>query len=259
MLCNIVADIGRYFIAIFRQIGKICAFASTGLFHCFCPPFFFREIFRQLISVGFFCLPVVGLTAIFTGMVLALQTYTGFARFAGEGAVATVVVISITRELGPVMAGLMVAARISSSIAAELGSMRVSEQIDALKTFNVNPFKFLIVPRLLACVIAVPFLVLVADIIGVFGGYFVGTTLLNFSSGTYIDQTIANMAAIDVISGLVKAAAFGFAISLLGCYNGFYSSKGARGVGEATTNAVGFACICILILNYLLTAFFFHT
>ncbi|MDR1334209.1 MAG: ABC transporter permease [Holosporaceae bacterium] len=200
---------------------------------------------------------MVGLTALFAGMVLALQTHVGFTRFGAEGAVASVVVISITRELGPVFAGLMVAGRVSSSIAAEIGSMRVSEQIDALATLRVNPFKFLVVPRIISGVLMLPFLVLIADIIGVMGGFLVSTTLLDFSVGSYITQTIQNMVAIDVISGLIKAAVFGFTVAVLGCYHGFYSDLGARGVGNATTSAVVSSSIGILALNYLLTALFF--
>jgi phospholipid/cholesterol/gamma-HCH transport system permease protein len=190
-------------------------------------------------------------------MVLALQTYVGFTRFNAEGAVASVVVISITRELGPVFAGLMVAGRVSSSIAAEIGSMRVSEQIDALATLRVDPFKFLVAPRIIAGVLTVPFLTLIADIIGVMGGFLVSTTLLDFSTGSYISQTLQNMETIDVISGLVKAATFGFSIATFGCYHGFYSDLGARGVGNAATSAVVSSCIGILVLNYLLTALFF--
>jgi phospholipid/cholesterol/gamma-HCH transport system permease protein len=239
------------------EIGSVFMFTLAGVRSCLLPPFYFREILRQLMEVGFYSLPIVGLTAIFAGMALALQTYVGFTRFNAEGAVASVVVISITRELGPVFAGLMVAGRTSSAMAAEIGSMRVSEQIDALITLRVDPYKFLVAPRLLASVTVLPFLVVVADIVGVLGGFIVSSTLLDMSSGSYISQTVSNMAAIDVISGLVKAAFFGFAIACFGCYHGFYSKLGARGVGNATTNAVVTSCICILVLNYLLTAVFF--
>jgi phospholipid/cholesterol/gamma-HCH transport system permease protein len=252
-----LATLGEYALATLSEIGRVSIFSATGVSNCFAPPFYFREIFRQIIAVGFYSLPIVGLTAVFAGMVLALQTYVGFTRFNAEGAVASVVVISITRELGPVFAGLMVAGRVSSSIAAEIGSMRVSEQIDALTTLRVDPFKFLVAPRIMAAVLTVPFLTLIADIIGVMGGFLVSTTLLDFSSGSYISQTLQNMMAIDVISGLVKAAFFGFSIATFGCYHGFYSDLGARGVGNATTSAVVSSCIGILVLNYLLTALFF--
>lgn len=249
--------IGRNALGTLSSVGEFSLFVYHGLLGCISRHFFWKEFGKQCLELGFFSLPIVGLTAIFAGMVLALQTYTGFARFSGEGAVATVVLISITRELGPVLSGLMVAGRMSSSIAAELGAMRISEQIDALETMNVNPYKYLIAPRLLAGLITLPILVFLADVLGVFGGYIVGITKLGFSSYAYIYQTVTNVESIDVICGLVKAVAFGFSIAAFGCYNGFKCKKGAKGVGEATTSAVVFACILILVFNYLLTALFF--
>jgi phospholipid/cholesterol/gamma-HCH transport system permease protein len=167
------------------------------------------------------------------------------------------VVLSITRELGPVLAGLMVAGRIGASMAAEIGTMRVTEQIDALTTLSTNPFKYLVVPRLLAGVLMLPLLVLVADIIGVFGGYLVGVYKLGFNAGVYINSTVDFLEPLDVISGLVKASVFGFLIALMGCYNGYYSKGGAQGVGAATTNAVVSASILILTSNYIITELFF--
>jgi phospholipid/cholesterol/gamma-HCH transport system permease protein len=212
---------------------------------------------RQLIEIGYYSLPVVGLTTLFSGMVLALQSYTGFARFSAEGAVATVVVLSMTRELAPVLAGLMVAGRIGAAIAAEIGTMRVTEQIDALTTLSTNPFKYLIVPRVLAGIITLPLLVFVGDIIGIFGGYLVGVYKLDFNAATYLQRTLEFLEPLDVISGLVKAACFGFLVTLMGCYHGFHSGRGAQGVGAATTNAVVSASILILIANYAITEMFF--
>ena len=226
--------------------------------HCLRPPVYGRLIGEQMLEIGYFSLPVVGLTAIFTGMVLALQSHTGFARFSAEGAVATVVVISMTRELGPVLAGLMVAGRIGAAMAAEIGTMRVTEQIDALTTLTTNPFKYLVAPRLIAGLLMLPCLVLVADIIGVFGGFLVGTYQLGYNPATYIHSSWDYLKAMDVISGLVKASVFGFLISLLGCFNGYHSRGGAQGVGQATTNAVVSASILILTTNYILTALFFN-
>jgi phospholipid/cholesterol/gamma-HCH transport system permease protein len=210
-----------------------------------------------MINIGYYSLPVVGLTAIFSGMVLALQSYTGFARFNAESAIANVVVLSITRELGPVLAGLMVAGRIGASMAAEIGTMRVTEQIDALTTLSTNPYKYLIAPRLIAGLLMLPLLVLVADIIGVFGGYLVGVYKLGFNPSVYMSNTVDFLEPLDVISGLVKAAAFGFIIALMGCYHGFRSQGGAQGVGSATTNAVVSASILILTFNYIITELFF--
>jgi phospholipid/cholesterol/gamma-HCH transport system permease protein len=256
-MLSLTAILGKYVITFLQEIGKVSIFMTTGIKSCFAPPFFFREILHQMITIGFYSLPIVGLTAIFAGMVLALQTYVGFTRFNAEGAVASVVVISITRELGPVFAGLMVAGRMSSSIAAEIGSMRVSEQIDALITLRIDPYKFLVAPRIISGVLTLPFLVIIADIIGIMGGFLISTTVLDFSTGSYISQTVKNVELIDVISGLVKAAAFGFSLTSFGCYHGFHSDLGAKGVGNATTAAVVSSCIGILVLNYLLTALFF--
>jgi phospholipid/cholesterol/gamma-HCH transport system permease protein len=210
-----------------------------------------------VIEIGYFSLPVVAMTAIFTGMVLALQTYTGFARFNAEGAVANVVVLSITRELGPVIAGLMVAGRIGASFAAEIGTMRVTDQIDALTTLSTNPMKYLVAPRLLAGTVALPFLVLIADILGVMGGWLIGTAKLGFSSAGYLRATLDFMQTMDVVSGLVKASVFGFVIALMGCWCGYNSRGGAQGVGAATTSAVVISSILILALDYIITEMFF--
>jgi phospholipid/cholesterol/gamma-HCH transport system permease protein len=190
-------------------------------------------------------------------MVLALQSYTGFSRFAAESAIPAVVVLSITRELGPVLAGLMVAGRVGAAMAAEIGTMRVTEQIDALTTLSTNPFKYLIAPRLIAGALTLPLLVLIADIIGVLGGYLVCVYKLGFNSDAYITNTFDFLQPMDVISGLVKAAVFGFLIALMGCYHGFHSRGGAQGVGSATTNAVVSGAILVLIFNYIITEAFF--
>jgi phospholipid/cholesterol/gamma-HCH transport system permease protein len=249
--------IGRFVLSFLAATGRLVLFAADALGHCVRPPFYWRSIGRQLIDIGYYSLPVVGLTAIFTGMVLALQSYTGFARFSAESAIATVVVVSITRELGPVLAGLMVAGRIGASMAAEIGTMRVTEQLDALTTLSTNPMKYLVAPRLLAGVAVLPLLVIVADIIGVFGGYLVSVFKLGFNPATYLQSTWAALEAGDVISGLVKAAVFGFIITLMGCYQGYNSRGGAQGVGAATTNAVVSASILILCFDYILTELFF--
>jgi len=221
------------------------------------PPYYRRQIVRQMLEIGYYSLPVVGLTAIFTGMVLALQSYTGFARFSAESAIPNVVVVSLTRELGPVLAGLMVAGRVGAAMAAEIGTMRVTEQIDALTTLSTDPFKYLVAPRLIAGIVTLPILVLVADIIGVMGGFLVGVYKLDFNDTTYLRNTIDFLQFQDVFSGLVKAAVFGFLITLMGCYHGYTSKGGAQGVGIATTNAVVSASILILTANYFITEAFF--
>jgi phospholipid/cholesterol/gamma-HCH transport system permease protein len=256
-ILDLLAAIGRGLFSVLSAVGAVALFAALALSHVVRPPFYPRLLLRQMIEIGYFSLPVVALTAIFSGMVLALQSYTGFARFSAEGAVATVVVLSITRELGPVLAGLMVAGRIGAAIAAELGTMRVTDQIDALTTLSTNPMKYLVVPRIIAATLVLPMLVVVASILGVLGGFTVGVLKLDFHPGTYMVRTWEFLEFQDVLSGLVKAAVFGFIIGLMGCYQGYHSKGGAQGVGAATTNAVVSASILILTFNYIITELFF--
>jgi phospholipid/cholesterol/gamma-HCH transport system permease protein len=256
-LMNFLAAIGGAVLGLCRSAGGIALFALEGVSHLVRPPFYPRLIGRSFVEIAYFSLPVVSLTAVFTGMVLALQSYSGFSRFGAEGAVANVVVLSVTRELGPVLAGLMVAGRIGASFAAEIGTMRVTDQIDALTTLSTNPMKYLVAPRLLAGTLAMPLLVLVADILGVMGGWLIGSAKLGFSSSSYLNSTLTFLQPMDVISGLVKAAVFGFLVALMGSYHGYNSKGGAQGVGAATTAAVVSSSILILALDYMLTEIFF--
>ncbi|MBK8174033.1 MAG: ABC transporter permease [Rhodospirillales bacterium] len=249
--------VGGFVLMVLATTGRLVMFAGSAIGHCFRPPIYGRSLLRQLIDIGYYSLPVVGLTAIFTGMVLALQSYTGFARFSAESAIANVVVVSLTRELGPVLAGLMVAGRIGAAMAAEIGTMRVTEQLDALSTLSTNPMKYMVAPRLIAGVTMLPLLVLIADVIGVFGGYLVAVYKLGFNEATYIQNTWEALKAEDLVSGLVKASAFGFIVTLMGCYHGYSSKGGAQGVGTATTNAVVSSSILILCFDYVLTELFF--
>ena len=258
-MLTFVAAIGRVFLRFLAGTGRLALFTGLALRRSVLPPFFPQLIGRQMVEIGYYSLPVVGLTALFTGMVLALQSYTGFQRFSAESAVATVVVLSVTRELAPVLSGLMVAGRIGAAMAAEIGTMRVTEQIDALTTLSTNPFNYLIAPRLIAGLVTLPICVLVADIIGVFGGYLVSIHKLGFNPSIYLRNTFEYLEALDVISGLTKAAVFGFLIALMGCYHGYHSQGGAQGVGAATTNAVVSSSILILAFNYLITEAFFAT
>jgi phospholipid/cholesterol/gamma-HCH transport system permease protein len=254
---NPLAVIGRLFLSLLSAIGDLTLFAARAVVHGVSGPYYPRAIGRQMVDIGYYSLPVVGLTAIFTGMVLALQSHTGFSRFEAESAVATIVVLSMTRELGPVLAGLMVAGRVGASMAAEIGTMRVTEQIDALTTLSTDPFKYLVWPRLIAGLLMLPLLVIVANIIGVFGGYIVGIYKLGFGRYEYINNTFEFLETEDVVSGLVKAAVFGFLVALMGCYQGYHSEGGAQGVGAATTKAVVSASILILTANYIITELFF--
>lgn len=254
---NVFALIGRVVLSFLAEVGALTRFTVRSVRACFTPPVYGRLILVQMMRIGYLSLPVVGLTAFFTGGVLALQIYIGGSRFNAEGFVANIVAIGITRELGPVIAGLMVAGRVSAAIAAEIGTMRVTEQIDALVTLSTNPFKYLMAPRVIAAVISMPLLVVVADIIGIFGGFIVGTQSLGFNPVVYITNTVDFIEVQDVTSGLIKSAVFGFIIALMGCYEGYRSRGGAQGVGRATTNAVVAASILILAANYVMTSIFF--
>jgi phospholipid/cholesterol/gamma-HCH transport system permease protein len=254
---DFVALLGRLVLGMCASTGALTLFGLRGLSHVVRPPFYFRAVLRALVQMGYFSLPVVALTAVFTGMVLALQSSTGLSRFSAESAVASLVVLSITRELGPVLAGLMVAGRVGAAMAAEIGTMRVTDQIDALSTLSTNPMKYLVAPRLLAGLIALPLLVVVADTLGVLGGFIVATLKLNYNATTYLINTVNFVQTGDVVSGLVKAAVFGLLIALMGCYHGYNSRGGAQGVGAATTAAVVTASVLILAFDYVLTELFF--
>ncbi len=257
ILLDWLAFLGRGLLAICASTGAVALFAAQGISHIVRPPLYGRMLGRAFVEFSYFSLPVVALTAIFSGMVIALQSYTGFSRFNAESAVASIVVLSVVRELGPVLAGLMVAGRVGAAMAAEIGTMRVTDQIDALSTLSTNPMKYLVAPRLLAGTLALPLLVVVADILGVLGGYIVATLKIGMNPNTYLNNTFDIMTTSDVISGLAKAAVFGFLIALMGCYHGYNSRGGAQGVGAATTSAVVVASILILASDYVLTELFF--
>jgi phospholipid/cholesterol/gamma-HCH transport system permease protein len=254
---NPLAIIGRIVLDFFAEVGRIALFARDGLVQGLSPRYYGAQIWRQFWRIGYTSLPVVALTAFFTGGALALQIYLGSSRFNAETFVAPIVALGITRELGPVLAGLMVSGRVGASVAAELGTMRVTEQIDALVTLSTNPFKYLVGPRILAAVVSLPILVAIGDTIGIFGGYIVGTRTLDLNALAYLKNTADFLTFNDVFSGLVKAAVFGFIIALMGCYHGFHSKGGAQGVGRATTNAVVSSAILILAANFLLTSLLF--
>jgi phospholipid/cholesterol/gamma-HCH transport system permease protein len=254
---NFLRALGKPLVNFISRLGQLSTFIAQAVYNCVTPPFYPKLLIKQLVEIGFYSLPVVALTTVFAGMVIALQTYTGFSSYGAEGAIASVVLIAVTRELAPVFSGLMVAGRVGAAMAAEIGTMRVTEQIDALSTLSTNPYKYLVTPRLLAGIIIVPALVMVGDVIGIFGGYVVAIYQLNFNPANYINTTINELESADIIIGLVKGAVFGFIISLMGCYNGYKSKGGAQGVGDATTNAVVASSILILIFNYIITGMFF--
>lgn len=256
-MTGVLGAVGRGTAELLAGIGRFVAFAALTAAQLARPPFYPAEVARQLVQIGWLSLPVVGLTALFTGAALALQIFAGSARFSAEFAVPSITAIGMVRELGPVLGGLMVAARVASSIAAEIGTMKVTEQIDALRTLATEPMGYLVLPRVLAATLALPVLVAAGNSIGIFGGYAVGITRLGFDGPTYIRNTLDFLEFWDVGSGLVKGAVFGALVALAGCYHGLNSGRGAQGVGEATKGAVVLASILILASNYLLTEAFF--
>ena len=254
-----LATIGRFFLGFFAQTGTLCMFIGQTMAAMVRPPFYFRMIGQQIMRIGYYSLPVVALTSFFTGGALAIQIYYGGNQFNSEAIVSSIVALGITRELGPVLGGLMVAGRVSAAIAAEIGTMRVTEQIDALTTLSTDPYKYLVAPRVIAATLCMPILALIADILGIFGGFVVGTQSFDFNAAIYVQRTINFLTFEDVSSGLIKAAVFGFIIAIMGCYNGYHSKGGAQGVGRATTNAVVTASILILAANYLMTSLLFSS
>ena len=257
MLRNFFHVIGSFSITFIQETGKITLLLWKAHILIFQRPLNLKNILKQMEEVGIKSIPVVLITGAFTGAVLALQSYTGFKRFNAETFVGTVVALSITRELGPVLTGLMVSGRVGSSMAAELGTMQVTEQIDALYTLAVNPIKYLIVPRLLAALIMMPVLVIFADLIGILGGYFVSVKVLHSNPYIYMERTWDYLELNDIYSGLFKAGVFGIIIATISCYQGFFTEGGAEGVGRATTKAVVLSCLLILIFNYIITALLF--
>ena len=249
--------LGKAPVGFIMNLGYLTQFIAKSVYNCFMPPFYIKLFGKQFLNIGFYSVPVVGLTTLFAGMVIALQTYSGISEYGAESVVAGVVLISVTRELAPVLSALMVAGRIGAAMAAEIGTMRVTEQIDALVTLSANPYRYLIAPRIWAAVVVMPLLVLFGDIIGIFGGYLVGVYKLGFNPANYINNTMNNLTSVAIVMGIVKAGVFGFIISIMGCYHGYRSKGGAQGVGEATTNAVVTSSILILIFNYLITEIFF--
>lgn len=251
------ATIGALVIGLFAAVGRLTLFAWRTIVRALAPPYYPLRLFEQLLQIGWYSLPVVGMTAIFTGAALAQQIYTGGSRLNATSAVPAIVMIGIVRELGPVLVGLMVAGRVASAMAAEIATMRVTEQLDALITLRTDAYQFLIAPRLFAAVIALPLLTLVANVIGVFGGYLLAIYKLGFNGSSYLETSRQYFEASDIAMSLVKAAVFGFFIALMGCYHGFRSGGGAAGVGRATTDAVVSSFVLILLSNLLITIWWF--
>lgn len=256
-MIRLLASLGAATLAAVATVGRLVIFTAQTLSHLVRPPFYLREFGQALLQIGYFSLPVVGLTALFTGGALALQIYAGGARFSAEALVPQIVAVGMVRELGPVLVGLMIAARVTSSIAAEIATMKVTEQLDALVTLSTDPMKYLTLPRVLAATLVMPVLVGVGDVIGIMGGYIVATERLDFNPATYITNTVNFLEPLDIVSSLTKGAVFGFIAALMGCWYGMTSARGAMGVGRATKSSVVAAAVLILAANFILTEAFF--
>jgi len=257
-MLKLIEYIGILSLRFTEEIGRTWLLFIETLRQIFKKPFEADILMKQMVEIGVKSLPVVLITAVFTGMVMAVQSYTGFKRFGAQSVVGFVVSLSMVRELGPVLTGLIVSGRAGASMAAELGTMRVTEQIDALETLAANPVKYLVVPRFLSTTIMMPALTAVADLVGILGGFFVTVKLFGVSSTTYWKWTWDFLKYQDVYYGLLKAAFFGACISMISCCNGFYTEGGAEGVGKATTRAVVLSSITILVSDYFLSAWMFR-
>ena len=247
--------IGMKTTAFLREMGAVLIFLAQTLRWTVSRPFYLRNLLKQMEQIGVNSVPVVLTTAISTGMVLALQSYTGFKRFGAQSLVGAVVSLSMTRELGPVLTGLMVAGRAGAAMAAELGTMRVTEQIDALRTLATHPVDYLVVPRLLATLIAMPLLTAEAIAIGIGAAYVLGTGYLGIQPAYAWHNMVKYTQPEDVVTGLIKSLLYGGCIALISCDKGMNCREGAEGVGRATTEAVVSCCITILISNFFLTLF----
>jgi phospholipid/cholesterol/gamma-HCH transport system permease protein len=249
--------LGRNCMRFLEETGEILLLLIQAALWCIRPPLRLRLMFKQMEFVGVKSFNVVLLTGAFTGGVFALQTYHGFSLFGAESLVGSTVALALTRELGPVLTSLMVTGRAGSAMAAELGTMRVTEQIDALYVMAVSPIQYLVVPRLLASIIMLPVLTVICDFVGIVAGYLVGVGLLGINYGIFTSKILEYLEFKDIAMGLAKAAFFGLILALIGCYKGFYTSGGAEGVGRATTEAVVLASVLILGADYVLTALMF--
>ena len=249
--------LGRLILDGIVKLGQVLQFFGSSLLWLVRPPLRVGIVLKQMEFVGVKSLFVVVLTATFTGMVIALQSYTAFSKFNAESMVGATVALSLCRELGPVLTGLIVTGRAGSAMAAELGTMRVTEQIDALSTMAVDPINYLVVPRVLAAIVMLPALTVIFDFMGILGGYFVGAGVLNVSGGSLVASMVSYTDYADLTHGLYKSAVFGFILSMVGCYKGYFTAKGAEGVGRATTEAVVLSSVLILVSDYFLTDLLF--
>ncbi len=246
--------VGRAAILYLGEMGRMLLFLLQFVFSALKPPYRILRVIKEMHFIGVKSLFIIALTSGFTGMVLGLQGYHTLRKFGSESALGSLVALSLIRELGPVLGSLMVTARAGSAMTAELGIMRISEQIDALDVMTLDPVKFLVAPKMLAGVLAVPLLVAIFDVIGIWGGYIVGVRLLGVNAARYFDGMKESLEFRDVWGGAVKSLAFGLIVTWVSCYKGYNCGHGARGVGDATTEAVVLSAILVLAWDYILTS-----
>jgi len=251
---RILESLGRFFLVGIREIGEFLLFTKSSFGWLFARPFRRNVFFRQMEFIGVRSLPIIALTGTFTGMVFGLQTGYAFRQFNAQIFVGSTVGLSLTREIGPVFTALMVAARAGSAMAAEIGTMKVTEQVDALSAMAVNPLHYLVVPRVMASFLMLPLLAGVFSFIGVVGAYLVSVHLLHIGSTVFMQKLTYYVDSDDVIGGLIKAAVFGVVLGLISCHRGYKTSGGAEGVGRSTTQAVVMSSVAILVLDYFLTS-----
>jgi len=255
-VANLVRQLGQRSLNIVQEAGGMMIFLLEGLGLAFVPPFRFRLVLQELYKIGVKSTFIVMLTGAFTGMVMALQGYYTLRQYGSEGALGAAVALSLIREMGPVLTGIMVSARAGSAVTAEIGIMRITEQLDALDTMAVNPLQYVVMPKLLAGVMAMPLLTAIFDVVGILGGYLVGVVLLGVSSGAYFASMKQSVVALDINGGIVKSLVFGLTIILVACYKGYYTEHGAEGVSKATNQTVVLSAVLVLAWDYVLTSFF---
>ncbi len=253
-------QMGRYALFLIQEMGRIGVFFIQGFMHIFSHPVQFPRIVQQIYFIGVKSLFVICLTGIFTGMVLGLQGYYTLSRFGSEGLLGSAVAISLVRELGPVLTAIMIIGRAGSAMAAEIGIMRISEQIDALETMDINPVRFLVSPRVAASLISFPLLTAVFVVIGIWGGYLTGSLLLGLNTGLYYARAQSGVVMNDLIGGGIKSVVFSIIVVSICCFQGFYTHTrkegfGAKGVSYSTTSSVVLSCVIVLISDYILTSF----